>query len=34
MSTTQVIVNIREIPMYSASGGSKPCGIIIIKTVK
>jgi hypothetical protein len=28
------VIKTRTIPMYDASGGSQPVGVIIIKTVK
>ena len=28
------ILDIKIIPMYSASGSSKPVGVIIVKTIK
>jgi len=34
MASNEVVVKVRYIPMYNASGGSEPCGVIRVKTVR
>jgi len=34
MASNDVVVKVRYVPMYNASGGSEPCGVIRVKTVK